>query len=143
MRFSGDDMNVSVPPMSQSPRETGALFFMIGLGEVHIRKQGLYLVKGEPTDAERPMRTQCTRPAHSAFTSRGFQPVERLFIVGKREVPYVGRRKVLAKRFRYAGEMTVRYDCYAFYFLVVFADKMNVRGKSAEALPAGESLRVN
>ena len=31
------------------------------------------------------------------FTSRGLQPVQRLRIVKKREVPYVGRRKVLGK----------------------------------------------
>lgn len=39
--------------------------------------------------------------------------------------------------------MAVRHYGHAFDLLVVLADKLHMRGESAEVLPSGKSLRMN
>lgn len=58
-------------------------------------------------------------------------------------MPDLGRGEVLAKCFRNAGEMTVRHDRDPFDLLVVLTNEVHVRSEAAEALPAGEALRMN
>src|SRR5450631_4746245 len=71
-------------------------------------------------------------------SSRSLQPVQRLRIVGKGEVPHFGRGEVLGQRFPDAGDRAVRHDGQAFDLLVVTADEVHVRGESPEVLPPGK-----
>lgn len=80
--------------------------------------------------------------SHPAFASRGLQPVQRFHFVAIGKVPYFGGRKVFATR-GYIGDRAVGDDCHAFDLLVVLTDKVQVRGESPEALPAGKFLGMN